>query len=100
MLRILPVRLLFASAFTAYLGRISHPQLEPQLREQRSHVLGKLPRILGMATEKQIWVRMPIQLVRRIEAEAKAEDRTFSSMVRRFTEEALTLRAVRKGEGK
>ena len=53
-----------------------------------------------MATEKQIWVRMPIQLVRRIEAQAKAEDRTFSSMVRRLTEEALRLREAEKGEGK
>jgi hypothetical protein len=43
---------------------------------------------------------MPTQLVRRIEAEAKAEDRTFSSMVRRLTEEALDAREARKGEKK
>src|SRR5215470_10496994 len=34
MLRILSIRLLFAPAFTSYLGRISHPQLELQLRQQ------------------------------------------------------------------
>src|SRR5215472_15711153 len=34
MLRILPIGLLFASAFTPDLGRISHPQLELQLRQQ------------------------------------------------------------------
>src|SRR5215470_16394968 len=34
MLRILPIGLLFAPAFTPDLGRISHPQLELQLRQQ------------------------------------------------------------------
>jgi hypothetical protein len=53
-----------------------------------------------MAIEKQVWVRMPIQLVRRIEAQAKAEDRSFTSMVRRLTEEALTIREAGKGDKK
>ncbi|MGB8064391.1 MAG: hypothetical protein WCF26_21060 [Candidatus Sulfotelmatobacter sp.] len=34
MLRILPIRLLLATPLAPYLGRISHPQLEMQLREQ------------------------------------------------------------------
>ncbi len=48
--------------------------------------------------DKQVWVRMPKDLVKRIEAEAKVEDRSFSSMIRRLTEEALTIREARKGE--
>jgi hypothetical protein len=34
MLRILPIRLLFPPALAPYLGRIAHPQLELQLRQQ------------------------------------------------------------------
>jgi CopG-like RHH_1 or ribbon-helix-helix domain, RHH_5 len=53
-----------------------------------------MPSIIGMKKQatKQVWVRMPIALCKRIEAMAQAEDRTFASMLRVLTEEALDRR--------
>lgn len=60
--------------------------------------LGIAPNTVSMPkkTEKQVWVRMPMELCKRIETMAEAEDRTFSSMVRVLCDEALDARE--KGE--
>ena len=57
-------------------------------------LLGILPNSVGMQKHpgKQVWVRMPVALCKRVEAMAQTEDRTFSSMMRVLTEEALNAR--------
>jgi predicted DNA-binding protein len=53
--------------------------------------LGIVPSIVGMKKQatKQVWVRMPTDLCKRIEAMAQAEDRTFASMLRVLADEAI-----------
>ena len=42
--------------------------------------------------EKQVWIRMPKPLIARVEQMARAEDRSFTSMMRILTEEAVQVR--------
>lgn len=62
-------------------------------------LLGILPYHLGMKQEqeKQLWVRMPLALAKRVEAMAQAEDRTLSSMLRVLITEALDNREQKGG---